>query len=149
MNENRLEGLKDERDLKSKDIANHFKVNESTYSEWEHNKIPIPTRRIVGLADFFKVNIDYMLKLTDARVDIKTTTDLDLELIGNRLKEIRKDLGLSLRGLGDKLNCSFSSLGSYERAENLINCDILISLSKLSGYSIDYILGRSKDKKIK
>ena len=130
MNENRLDGLKEERDLKSRDIAKHLKVNESTYSEWEHNKIPIPTRRIVELADFYNVNIDYMLKLTDTRKEINGKTKLDL----------------SLRGLGEKLNCSFSSLGSYERGENLINCEILISLSKYSKYSIDYILGRSNKK---
>lgn len=146
MNENRLDGLKEERDLKSRDIAKHLKVNESTYSEWEHNKIPIPTRRIVELADFYNVNIDYMLKLTDIRKEINGKTKLDLELIGNRLKEIRQELDLSLRGLGEKLNCSFSSLGSYERGENLINCEILISLSKYSKYSIDYILGRSNKK---
>jgi DNA-binding XRE family transcriptional regulator len=34
MNENRLDGLKEERDLKSRDIAKHLKVNESTYSGW-------------------------------------------------------------------------------------------------------------------
>ena len=149
MNENRLESLKDERDLKSKDVANYLNVNESTYSEWEHNKIPIPTRRILELADFYNVNIDYMLKLTDIRKKITSNNDLDLKLIGNRLKAIRKDLNLSLRQLGDELNCSFSSLGSYERGENLINCEILISLSKYSRYSIDYILGRTENKKIK
>lgn len=148
MNENRLDGLKDERDLKSRDVAKYLKVNESTYSEWEHNKIPIPTRRIVELADLYNVNIDYMLKLTDTRKVIKVKTKLDLELIGNRLKEIRQELDLSLRGLGDKLNCSFSSLGGYERGENLINCEILMSLSKFSNYSIDYILGRTNNNKI-
>lgn len=148
MNENRLDVLKDERDLKSRDVAKYLNVNESTYSEWEHNKIPIPTRRIIELAEFYNVNIDYMLKLTDTRKVIKGKTKLDLELIGNRLKEIRQELGLSLRGLGDKLNCSFSSLGSYERGENLINCEILMSLSKYSNYSIDYILGRTNNKKI-
>lgn len=149
MNENRLENLKEERDLKSKEVAKYLNVNESTYSEWEHNKIPIPTRRIIQLADFYKVNIDYMLKFTDIRKEIKTPTIIDLTLIGNRLKQIRKELGLSLRELGEALNCSYSSLGSYERGEILINCDILISLSKLSKFSIDYILGRIKDQKVK
>ena len=124
MNENRLDVLKDERDLKSRDVAKYLNVNESTYSEWEHNKIPIPTRRIIELAEFYNVNIDYMLKLTDTRKVIKGKTKLDLELIGNRLKEIRQELGLSLRGLGDKLNCSFSSLGSYERGESHVVCAV-------------------------
>ena len=146
MNETRLEELREYSELKAKEVAKSLNIAESTYSEWEHNKIPIPTRRIVELADFYNVNIDYMLKLTDTRKEINGKTKLDLELIGNRLKEIRQELDLSLRGLGEKLNCSFSSLGSYERGENLINCEILISLSKYSKYSIDYILGRSNKK---
>ena len=149
MNENKLEELKDERELKSKDVAEYLKVNESTYSEWEHNKIPIPTRRLVQLSNFYKVNIDYILKLSNIRKDIKVNNDLDLALIGKRIKEIRTDLNLSLRGLGEKLNCSFSSLGSYERAENLINCEILINLSLVSKCSIDWILGRTDNKYLK
>ena len=146
MNENRLEGLKEERNLKSKDVANYLGIAESTYSEWEHNKIPIPTKRLIQLADFYNVNIDYMLNLTNIRKNIKTTTDLDLKLIGIHLREIRKGLGLSLRTLGNKLNSSFSSLASYERGECLIQSDNLISLCQMSNTSIDWILGRTKDK---
>ena len=67
VNDNRLEDLKYEKDLKSKEIADMLKVNESTYSEWEHNRIPIPTKRLIELADIYKVNIDYMLKLNNVR----------------------------------------------------------------------------------
>lgn len=149
MNTNRLESLKEEKDLKSKDMAKELNVNESTYSEWEHNKIPIPTRRMIQMANYFKVNIDYMLNLSSMRKTINTNDDIDLELIGNRLKEIRQDLDLTLRELGEKLNCSFSSLGSYERGEILINCDTLINICNLSKYSIDWVLGRSNIKKRK
>ena len=81
MKNNRLEDLKQELDLKSKDIAEILKVNKSTYSEWEHNKIPIPTRRIIELADFYKVNIDYLLNLTKNRKAINVKTKLDLMLL--------------------------------------------------------------------
>ena len=149
MNENRLEQLKDERNLKSKDVAKYLQVYESTYSEWEHSKIPIPTKRIIELANFYNVNIDYMLNISKNRKVIKDKTKIDLIEIGNRLRNIRKELGLSLRELGDKLNTSFSSLGSYERGEHLIQSETLISLCKLSNYSIDYILNRDKEKYIK
>ncbi len=149
MNENRLEELKDLKDLKSKEVANYFDVAESTYSEWENNKIPIPTRRILQLANFYEVNIDFMLNLSSIKKHIKTTNDLNLELIGQHLKEIREELGLSLRRLGEKLNSAFSSLASYERGEHLIQSDNLITLCKISNYSIDWVLGRSKDKHLK
>ena len=63
MNENRLEMLREEKDLKAKDVASFLNVGESSYSEWEHNKSPIPTKRIIELANFYEVNIDYMLNL--------------------------------------------------------------------------------------
>lgn len=149
MNENRLEELKDSKDLKSKEVAYYIGVAESTYSEWEHNKIPIPTRRIIQLANFYEVNIDFMLNLSKTRIHIKPNDEIDLELIGNNLKEIRKELSLTLRELGEKLNSSFSSLGSYERGEHLIQSEILINICKFSNCSIDWVLGRSKDKYLK
>ena len=75
MKENRLEQLKDERNLKSKDVAKYLQVYESTYSEWEHSKIPIPTKRIIELANFYNVNIDYMLNISKNRKVIKTKNE--------------------------------------------------------------------------
>ena len=146
LNTNCLDLLKDERDLKSKDLASIIGVCASTYSEWEHSKIPIPTRRLIELANYYEINIDYLSRLTDNRCSIKSNIGLDLKKIGIRIKEIRNDLGLSLRELGSVLNCSFSSIASYERGEKLINSEILISLAKFSKCSIDYILLRSNDK---
>lgn len=144
MKKNRLEILKEEMDLKSKDIAKILNVAESTYSEWEHNKIPIPTRRIIELADFYKINIDYMLKLTNIKIKINEPTIINLEKIGQKLLIIRKELDYSLRELGNVLNCSFSALANYERGENLIIFETLISLSNISNHSIDWILGRAE-----
>ena len=142
MNENRLELLKEERDLKSKEIAKLLNVSESTYSEWEHNKIPIPTKRLIELADFYKINIDYILKLTNIRLNIDKKNSLNLKEISHRLLYIRKELNYLLRELGNKLNCSFSALASYERREKLVVSDIFINLSYISNHSIDWILRR-------
>lgn len=149
MIDNRLENLKEEKFLKSSEIIKELNILKSNYSEWEHGKIPIPTRRIIQFADFYKVNIDYMLKLSNKRIIIDSKTKIDLKEIGKKLKEIRLNLGLSLRKLGDKLNCSFSAFASYERGECLIQSETLINLCKLSNFSIDWIFDRVKDKKIK
>ena len=148
MYENKLENLRDERDLKSKEVAEIFKVNKSTYSEWENDKIPIPTKRIIQISDYYNVNIDYMLNLTTVRKEIKPIK-IDLKLIGKRLLEIRLENKLSLRDLNRILNISFSALAYYERGERLIKSDALIGISKINNYSIDWILGRSNDKFIK
>ena len=143
MFENKLEELKEEKNLKSKDISKYLHVHESTYSEWEHSKIPIPTKRLIELADFYHINIDYMIGLSKNKITIDKATVIDLKLIGERLKTTRKKLNLSLRNLGNELNFSFSAFASYERGEKLINSEILISFCEATGVSIDWILGRT------
>ncbi|MBR1413159.1 MAG: helix-turn-helix transcriptional regulator [Bacilli bacterium] len=145
MFENRLEGLREENNLKSKDVAKTLNVAYSTYSEWEHNRIPIPTKRLIQIADYYNINIDYLLKLTNKKLFINNT-ELNLTETGKRLKEVRNNLGLNIRELGTLLNYSFSSLASYERGEKLINCEPLITLCIKSNVSIDYILGRINTK---
>ena len=149
MNGTRLEELREENNLKSKNIAEALNIHKSTYSQWEHNKIPIPTKRIIELSNFYKINIDYILYLTDKKINIDQKNTIDLISIGKRLKEIRKELNFSLRELGEKLNTAFSSLGSYERGEVLIQSDILISLCKMSNCSVDWVLGKAKEKYLK
>ena len=148
MNRNKLIDLREEKNLKSKDLAEVFGVNKSTYSEWENDKIPIPTRRIIQLSEYHKINIDYMMKLSPVRKEINPTI-LNLELIGQRLYEVRIENKLSLRELSKKLNTSFSALAYYERGERLIKSDTLFGISKLGGYSIDWLLVKSDDKYLK
>ena len=144
----KLAKLKEENELKSKEVAANLGIAESTYSEWEHDKIPIPTKRLIQIADMYKVNIDYLLGI-DKRKQINKKTKINLINIGKRLKEIRKELNLNLRELGSLLNTAFSSLASYERGECIIQPDTLINLCKKNHYSVDWVLGRGKEKKIK
>ncbi len=148
MYENRLKILKNEKNLKSMELAKKFNIAPSTYSEWEHNKIPIPTIRLIEIANYFEINIDYLLKLTNQRIKIKTTNQPNLKEIGKRIKQIRNDLNLSLRAMGEKLNSSYTALGSYERGEKLIQSETLLAIAQINNNSIDYILNRSKEKEL-
>lgn len=148
MKYNRLEGLREEKDLKSKDMAELLNVVPSAYSEWENNKVRIPTKRLIELADYYKVNIDYLMCISNKRIEIEKT-DIDLAEIGKRIKEIRNELNYRLREFGKKLDISFSSISNYENGKSLIQSDILMSIAKMGNYSIDYILNRSNIKYIK
>lgn len=150
MKENRLIDLREKEDFKAITIANKLNVSKVTYSLWENNKTPIPTKRIVELADYYKVNIDYLLNLSNKKKYVeKDTTNLNLENIGKNLEEIRNHLGLSLRKLGSRINYSSSALCRYEQGKCLIKSEPLIILCQISNYSIDWVLGRSNEKFIK
>ncbi len=142
----RLEDLRDERDLLKKDVAKYIGVVESVYSEWENEKLSIPTKRIYQLANYFEVNIDYMLGISDKREHIKSNDEINLDLVSLRLKEIRKSLKFTMRDLADKFNTTSSAISNYENSKFLILSSFLIELCKYSKYSIDWVLGRSNQK---
>ena len=149
MSNERLEDLRDEHDLKKKDVAKAIGVVESVYSEWENGKLSIPTKRLNQLANYFEVNIDYMLGISNKRTRIKSSDEIDMKLVSARLKEIRKSLKLTMRDLSDKFNTSSSAISNYENGKFLILSSFLIELCKYSNYSIDWVLGSSDNKHLK
>ncbi len=146
MNNERLINLREERDLLKKEVAKKIGVVESVYSEWESGKLSIPTKRLNQLANFFEINIDFMVGISDTRQHIKSNNEIDIELVSTKLKEIRKSLKLTMRELATKFNTTSSAISNYENSKFLILSPFLIELAKYSNYSIDWILGRSNEK---
>lgn len=143
---NRLEDLRDEKNLYKKNVAQNIGVVESVYSEWENGRVSIPTKRLYQLAEFFEVNIDYLIGITDKRVKIRKNKEIDIDVVSLRLKEIRKSLKMTMRDLAEKFNTSSSTISNYENGKFLILGSFLVELCMFSNYSIDWVLGRS-DKK--
>ena len=83
MNE-RLEYLREEKDLLKKDVAKILGVVDSVYTEWENEKLTIPTRRLYQLANYYEVNIDYIVGLTDKRIKLKSKNDIDIKVVSTR-----------------------------------------------------------------
>ena len=143
---NNLVFLREEKDYLSKDMAKFLNIPPSVYSEWENNKLSISTKRLYELGEFFNVNVDYLVGLSSKRINLKANKFLDQKETSLRLKEVRENMNLSMRELAQKLNTSSSAISNYENNKNLILSSFLIELSKISNYSIDYILGRSNIK---
>jgi transcriptional regulator with XRE-family HTH domain len=64
MYENRLRDLREDRDLKQKNIAGLLQIHQTTYSDYELNKLNIPVPVLHTLADFYNVSVDYLLGRT-------------------------------------------------------------------------------------
>lgn len=145
----RLEELRDENNLNKKEFAIILKVSDSIYSRWENENDSVPTRRLYQIANYYKVNIDYISKLTNKRNNIKSNDTIDLELVSNRLRQIREDFNETLRTFARRFNTTSSTWSAYETGKVLILGSFLIELCKISNCSADWILGRTNDKYIK
>lgn len=67
MYQNRLRDLREDRDLKQKDLADLLKVHQTTYSDYELGRLNIPITVLHTLADFYGVSVDYLLGRTNVK----------------------------------------------------------------------------------
>ena len=67
MYQNRLRDLREDHDLKQKDMAQFLQIHQTTYSDYELGKLNIPVATIHALADYYKVSADYLLGRTNVK----------------------------------------------------------------------------------
>lgn len=64
-------------------------------------------------------------------------------MIGERLIDLRKDIGLTQKELSEKLFINYRTYSGYERNETEASDDFKIKLAQFYNVSIDYLLGLS------
>ena len=60
-----LRGIREDKDIKQKEIAKYLNVSQNTYSQYETGVISLTAEILIKLADYYKVSIDYLLDRTD------------------------------------------------------------------------------------
>ena len=72
----------------------------------------------------------------------------DKRKIGSKLKEIRNELNLSQQQLADDCKISQTTYSTYETGRYLINTITIYTICKKYNISMDYLVGRTKNKKL-
>lgn len=67
MYQNRLRDLREDNDLKQKDLAKLLQLHQTTYSDYELDRLNIPVSALHTLADFYNVSVDYLLGRTNRK----------------------------------------------------------------------------------
>ena len=67
-----------------------------------------------------------------------------METIGTRIKQSRKENGLTQKQLAERLGLRSSVISFYETGERTPSIDVLIKLSRTLHVSIDYLLGTER-----
>ena len=60
-----LRGIREDKDIKQKDIAAYLNVSQNTYSQYETGVISLTAEVLIKLADYYKVSVDYLLDRTN------------------------------------------------------------------------------------
>lgn len=64
----RIRDLREDKDLKQKQIADYLMCDQSLYSKYERGERALPLEYAVKLADYYGVSVDYLL----CRTNVKT-----------------------------------------------------------------------------
>lgn len=67
MNITRLRELREQKQLKQIDIAKLLNITQQQYSEYELGTRIIPLKKLIILADYYNVSIDYILSRTNKK----------------------------------------------------------------------------------
>lgn len=60
----RIRDLREDADLKQRQIAEYLMCDQSLYSKYEREERPLPLELAEKLADFYHVSVDYLLGRT-------------------------------------------------------------------------------------
>ena len=63
----RIRDLREDSDLKQKDIALYLMCDQSLYSKYEREVRPIPLELTVKLAQYYNVSLDYLVGITNTK----------------------------------------------------------------------------------
>lgn len=88
----RLKDLREDLDLKQKDIAKIINTTANYYGDYEKGKRDIPTSRMVLLADYYKVSMDYITSRTNDKGGLHKNSKEEQEILKlyNQLTEKNK-----------------------------------------------------------
>lgn len=67
-------------------------------------------------------------------------------MFADRLRELREENDMTQEQLGKLLNVTKQAVYSYEKGENEPSFDSLIKIADIFNVSLDYLLGRTKQK---
>ena len=60
-----LRSIREDRDIRQKEVAKYLNVSQNTYSQYETGVISLTAEVLIKLAKFYDVSIDYLLDQTD------------------------------------------------------------------------------------
>ena len=134
---NKINSLRQEKNLTLKELADILGVSEATVSRWENGKSDIRGKNLKKLSDFFDVSESYLLGY------------IERPSLPNRLRELRKEKKISIEQLSTKVGIDegrIIALESREDFQNIKKNDAYYSdVKKLAGFFfflIDYLEGQ-------
>lgn len=144
INFQKLKDIREDNDINQEQMAKILDVPRSTYSMWELGISIIPLKHLCDFADYFDVSLDYALGLTNNKNSKNLIKGLNLEILGDKIKTIRKRNNLSQENIAEILDVTQSCIVKYEKGKIFISTENVYKLAKEFKISMNELCGKTK-----
>ena len=145
----RIKDIRIKNNLTQQQMANFLNIQKPTYTQFENMKRELfPITKFSEIANYFNVSMDYLLKLSDnSKIDLDNKT-INVNEVGKRLKEIRKENKLYQDTLAKSIGSSVALISEYENGKRLISLTFGYAICKKYNISMDYLYGKTNKKAV-
>ncbi len=138
----RLKFIREEKEITQYSMSLILDLNKRVYGQYEREYVVMPLKHLNKVCNYLNVSFDYLFELSNTNNYNVDRKELDLKLIGKRLKEFRKSNKLNQVKLANSIGVSKSMISSFERGEYLISTTALYEITDKYKISADYLLGK-------
>ena len=138
----KLKDIREENDIKQKDIAKKLNVSQPNYARWESKVKIIPLEKLNELCNYFGINMDYVIGISKIKTHMSSNNILNKTVIGNNIKTIRLENNITQKELADILHTNQSVICAYETGKTLILTAFAIELCLKYNVSLDKLCNR-------
>ena len=142
----RIKEIREDKGYTQKDIAKILNTTQQQYSKYELGIQIIPLEKINVLANFYNVNLDYLLGISN-KIEHSENLKINYQKICERLLELRKENHLTQNKLSDKIGFFQTTYSSFETGVRRPTTYKLLYIVNFYNASIDYVVGRTNIKK--
>lgn len=137
----RLLDIRDAADLNQEDMAEILKTTQSNYSRWENGTELIPLKKMSLLCNYFNISMDYIIGKSQKESG-NGKHEINLKIMGSRIKNFRKSNKLTQTKLADVLHTSQSTISAYEAGKTIMLTAFALQLVEEYNLSLDWLCGR-------
>ena len=141
--ENKARNLRLKLNLTQKEFGEVLGISKSYMSDIENGYSGLSIEHLNSICNYCDVSFDYMFDFSkDVNKNIAKVQKINLKILGNNLRAIRKSMNYTQDKSAKKLNISRSLITHYELGNRVISTADLKQICEISGFSADWCVGK-------
>ncbi len=134
--------IRESYNLYQKDLEPILNINRSVIGRYEREADVFPIEHLNTLCNYYNTSFDYIFSFSDKFDYVNSRLNIDLELSGRRLKQLRRDNNLTQQNFGELCGVDGSMISNYENGKYPISTVYLYGICDKYKISADYLLGK-------